>query len=151
MKEHFHARDDGEHVTPHTKHPWVINQGATAAGDGCSDANQLHGDHVVGEDVYGIHWSAGVLFPPVMGTIGEDKDGEREEEENVGEGEGCEDGGTRCVIEADVEEGVAGGVGGREGAILGGRLGVHFHGPKKVVRTQRRKKRGHINWGGGQR
>lgn len=69
MKEHFHARDDGKHVAPHAKHLWVIEEGPTAAGDGRTDADQLHGDHVVGEDVYGIYRSAGALFPAVMGTI----------------------------------------------------------------------------------
>lgn len=35
---------------------------------------------------------------------------------------------------------------------MGGRLiGVHFHGPEKVARTQRRKKRGQIKLGEGGR
>lgn len=105
MKEHFYAGDDGKHVAPHPQHHRVINEGAAAADDGPGDAEQLHGDHVVGEDVGGIHRLAAAFPPPAQEAGVEDEDGEGEEEQYVGDGEGGEDGGAGCGVEAAVEEG----------------------------------------------
>lgn len=80
VKEHFDARDDGKHVAPNPQQQWVICDGTTGAGDGCRDANHLHSDHVVGEDVCGIHGFTPALLLPALETNGQDKDGEREEE-----------------------------------------------------------------------
>lgn len=80
VKEHFDARDDGKHVAPHPKQQRVICDGTTGAGDGCRDANQLHTNHVVCEDICGIHGFTLILLLPVPETKGQDKDGEREEE-----------------------------------------------------------------------
>lgn len=134
MEEHFHTGDDGEHVTPHPDHLLVVSEGTTTADDGRSDANQLHADHVVGEDIYGIHWLSAALFPPTLEPKGEDKDGEREEEKDVGDGEDSEDGGTGCGVKAAANDGRVGGVGG-----VGG-VGIHFQEPEE----ERRRKKG---WG----
>lgn len=80
MKEHFDARHDGKHVAPHPQHRRVISEGATTAGNGCGDANQLHGDHVVSEDVDGIHGLAVSLLLPALEAKAQDEDGEGEEE-----------------------------------------------------------------------
>lgn len=113
VEEHFNARDDGKHVAPHPQHLHVIPEGATTAGNGRRDANQLHPNHMVGEDVRGVHGVAAPLPPPALETEAEDEDGEGEEENGVGEGEGNKDGVARRGVEAAVEEGIVGGVGGR--------------------------------------
>lgn len=125
MKEHFDARDDGEHIAAHPQHLRVVNDGAATADNGRADADQLHGNHVVGEDVRGIHHFVLALLPPALETSGEDKEGEREEEQDVGDREGSEDGGARCGVKAAVEKGVRRR---REGHIWGGRsVHGHFH------------------------
>lgn len=80
VKEHLDARDDGKHVAPNPQQKRVICDGAAGAGDGCRDANHLHTNHVVGEDVRGIHGFTAALFPPAPEAKEQDKDGEREEE-----------------------------------------------------------------------
>lgn len=80
---------------------------------------------MVGEDIRGVHGFAAALHPPAPEAKEQDKDGEREEEEDVCNGEGCEDGGTRSGIKAAVEEGNFGGVGIGGGG--GGGTGGIFH------------------------
>lgn len=124
----------------------MINEGAATAHNGPTDADHLHGDHVVGEDVRGIHRFAAALLPPAQEAKGEDEDGEREEEQDVGDREGGEDGGARCGVEAAVEEEVVCGVGGgvvrrREGDIWGGRgVDGHFHVPEGEERNTKEDK-----------
>lgn len=144
VEEHLHARDDGKHVAPHPDHVLLMSEGAAAADQGRTDANHLHGHHVVGEDVDGIHRFAAPQLPPALETKAEDGDGEREEEEDVGDGEAGEDGGAGGGAEAAAVGGVVGGVGGH---ILGGRgVDVHVHGPKEEEEggTKRTRERGEV-------
>ena len=132
VEEHFHTRDDGEHVASHTDHLRVLKEGAAAAGDRPAHAHYLHSNHVVGEDVDGIRGHGAALFPPLLDAKDQDGDEEREEEEDVGEGEDGEDGGTGRGQEAADGGGVMGGVEGRaemrrKGDVWRGGVIVHFH------------------------
>lgn len=104
VKEHLYARDDGKHVAAHPQHHRVIEEGTAAADDGPGDTEQLHGDHVVGEDICGIHRAAAAVLAPALEASVEDIDGEGQEEQDVGDGEGCEDAGAGRCVEAAVEE-----------------------------------------------
>lgn len=104
MKEHLNAGDDGKHVAPHPQHHRVIEKGAAATDNGAGDAKKLHGDHVVGEHICWIHGLAAALLPPALKASVEDIDGEREEEQDIGDGEGCEDAGAGRGVKAAVEE-----------------------------------------------
>lgn len=104
VKEHLYAGDDGKHVAPHPQHHRVIEEGAAAADNGPGDTKKLHGDHVVGENICGIHGLSAAILPPALKASVEDIEGEREEEQDVGDGEGCEDAGAGRGVKAAVEE-----------------------------------------------
>lgn len=104
VKEHLYARDDGKHVAAHPQHHGLIEEGPAAADDGAGDAEQLHGHHVVGENICRIHGAAAAGLPPALEAGVEDIEGERQEEQDVGDGEGCEDAGAGRRVEAAVEE-----------------------------------------------
>lgn len=104
VEEHLYAGDDGKHVAAHPQHHRVVEKGAAAADDGPADAEKLHGNHMVGENIGGIHGLAGAALPPALETSVKDVDGEWEEEHDIGDGEGREDEGAGRRVEAAVEE-----------------------------------------------
>lgn len=104
VKEHLYARDDSKHVAAHPQHHRVIEEGTAAADDGSADAKQLHADHVVGENVRGVHGLAAAVPPPALKTSVEDIEGKWQEEQDVGDGENCKDTGAGRRVEAAVEE-----------------------------------------------
>ncbi len=80
------------------------------------DTNQLHDNHVKGEDVrvacQGCRGNR-TLLPPSFAASVEDEEDERQEEDVVGDKVGCIDRKTASIYEAVILQGVERGIGGR--------------------------------------
>lgn len=74
MKQHLSRHDDNEKVN-RLHHPWITIEGTKTEEVASHNSNQLHGDHVVGEDVQVVR---GYVGRGSMETQAEDKDAERE-------------------------------------------------------------------------
>lgn len=85
------------------QHVQILHVNATTGDHAPGNAEQLHGDHVVREEVRVAHRrcrGAGAGFPPVLETLGEDEDAERKHDRGVGQDEAGEDEGARSQDEA---------------------------------------------------